>query len=470
MLSEPLQSPVVPGEILGGKYRIGEVIGAGGMGIVVSATHLELSQKVAVKFLFHPPNDSSGLQERFLREARAAARLQSPHVARVIDFGSLTDGSPYMVMEYLDGVDLAAQLSAHGRLDVKEAVRYVLEACDAVSEAHSQGIIHRDLKPSNLFLCRKHKGATFVKVLDFGISKVKDLPGLDKLTRTGEMVGSPSYMSPEQIRAAKTVDERADIWSFGVILYELLTADLPFPANNVPQLCALILETSPVPLSKHRADIPPNLERIIYRCLEKDPSRRFQTLDELIDALVAFSQPEGLVSANQLATLPTVCSPAAAGPVAITQAAPTPQSDAYAVSGFDRTLCSQSSTVPKPAIKSYRWFGVVGVLVGLAFGIGALVVGARGRRAQALPSLSSDFVQGQASGNTSIVEGLPSAAASLPPSVLPAEVPSALSVSSPTKLSKKATGIPTQSARPPSGAPAQNPPKAVDLLLPAERK
>lgn len=222
-MSAPSQTdmPVALGDVLAGKYRVDAVLGVGGMGIVVAATHLQLEQKVALKFLLPAAIQSPEAVERFLREGRAAVRLKSQNVAKVTDVGTLENGAPYMVMEFLHGADLAAVMAERGLLPVAEAVSYVLQACEAIAEAHSLGIVHRDLKPQNLFVTRKVDGRPLIKVLDFGISKSMDTQSGLSLTRTSSIMGSPLYMSPEQMRSSKNVDQRSDIWAIGVVLYEI---------------------------------------------------------------------------------------------------------------------------------------------------------------------------------------------------------------------------------------------------------
>jgi serine/threonine-protein kinase len=208
------------------------------MGVVVAAWHIELEQRVAVKFLLPQFAQDQSAAERFRREARAAVQIRSEHVARVIDVGTLEDGEPYMVMEYLEGKDLQSELERAGCFEISEAVEYVLQACLAMAEAHAKGMVHRDLKPANLFRTTRADGARVIKVLDFGISKSiqgSSDPQLS-LTRTAAMIGSPLYMSPEQLESARDVDERADVWSLGVILFELLTGSLPFGGDTLPQL------------------------------------------------------------------------------------------------------------------------------------------------------------------------------------------------------------------------------------------
>ncbi len=284
-------APVSPGELIAGKYRVERVLGQGGMGIVVAALHEELGERVALKFLLGDAVTDASRAGRFIREARAAARIRSEHVARVTDVGRLEDGAPYMVMEFLEGQDLEARLQQLGPLPVSEAVDYVLQACEALAEAHSLGIIHRDLKPANLFHVVRPDGMPFVKVLDFGISKMDEPAGSRaQMTQTSAMLGSPLYMSPEQLQGAKNADARADIWSLGVILYELTSKALPFDAETVAHLGAKILVEPPTPLRSVRPEISVEFEQVVNRCLSKDPSARYQTVGALAVALAPFSR------------------------------------------------------------------------------------------------------------------------------------------------------------------------------------
>lgn len=281
-------SPVVVGEVLADKYRIDRVLGEGGMGVVVAAHHLELDQPVAIKFLLDNLATSEEGAERFRREARAAAKIQSDHVVRVLDVGLLPNGTRYMVMEYLDGHDLSEELQRSGPLGVERAVAYVLEALDAVGQAHAAGIVHRDLKPANLFLARRADGSSRVKVLDFGISKSMSTGSVEQLslTRTSAWMGSPLYMAPEQMQSARDVDGRADIWSIGAILYELIAGQPPYQAESLPQLCNLLLTSDPAPLSSVRPDVPAAVNDVVMRCLSRDITRRWQNVPELTAALL----------------------------------------------------------------------------------------------------------------------------------------------------------------------------------------
>jgi serine/threonine protein kinase len=280
---------VAPGTVIAGKYRVERTLGAGGMGYVVAATHLELEQLVAVKFLHADSLGNADAVLRFMREAQAAAKIKSEHVARVLDVGRLEQGEPYMVLEYLEGQDLGAVVQ-NGALSIENAVDYLAQACHAIAEAHDAGIVHRDLKPSNLFLVRNHDGTGTVKVLDFGISKLSNAGETDaKLTKTATMMGSPLYMSPEQMKSARDVDPRTDIWSLGVILYELLGGRPPFNGESLPELVTAVVIETPPTLAQVRPEVPPGLDALVMRCLEKDPARRFQSVAELARELLPFA-------------------------------------------------------------------------------------------------------------------------------------------------------------------------------------
>jgi hypothetical protein len=290
-MSQP-QAAGIPreGDIIAGKYRVERVLGAGGMGVVVAAQHVRLDEKVALKFLLPNALMSAEVVARFEREARAASKIKSEHVARVSDVGTLDNGSPYMVMEYLEGRDLGEWLAAEGRLPVELATDFVIQACEAIGEAHSIGIVHRDLKPANLFCTHRTDGQPLIKVLDFGISKLTQ-PGVadSNMTRTSAFMGSPLYMSPEQMKTSKAVDARTDIWSLGVVLFELLTGRAPFDAEAVTELAIKIAMEPAFLVRAFRPDAPPGLEQVITRCLEKDRGQRYQTVGELAVALGPFA-------------------------------------------------------------------------------------------------------------------------------------------------------------------------------------
>jgi serine/threonine-protein kinase len=286
-----MQSPVEIGTMLAGKYRIERVIGQGGMGIVVAAMHDELDQRVAIKFL--SSDGAKGVEwiARFAREAKAAAKIKNEHAVKVFDVGRLEGGVPYMVMEYLEGKNLDEIIEERHTFTVEETADYILQTCEALAEAHMVGIVHRDLKPANLFLTHRSDGTPCIKILDFGISKVDESRSgvLGPVTHTTSLVGSPLYMSPERLRGAKDVDRRADIWSLGVIIQEMLTGQPTFLADTIPDIHALVLTTAPPPLRRGCPSAPPELEALVLKCLQKSPDARFQNVQEFATALGAIA-------------------------------------------------------------------------------------------------------------------------------------------------------------------------------------
>jgi serine/threonine protein kinase len=286
------RSPVAPGDVVGGKYRVEKVLGAGGMGVVVAATHVDLGQAVALKFILPELVAGKGAIERFMREARAAVRLKSEHVARVYDVGRDAADRPYMVLELLEGMDLARLNRQKGPLPVADAVEYVLQACEALVEAHALGLVHRDLKPHNIFVARRLNGTPLVKVLDFGIAKAigPSAAGQMALTDSSAIIGSPLYMAPEQMRSARTADVRSDIWALGVILYELLGGQVPFDGETVTEVCIRVVNEEPERLVALRPALESSLVDVVMRCLEKDPEDRWQNVAQLASALEPYSR------------------------------------------------------------------------------------------------------------------------------------------------------------------------------------
>jgi serine/threonine protein kinase len=284
--SENSQPAVTPGQIIGGRYLVGTLIGEGGMGLVCAATHLGLESPVAIKLIRPDLKHDAEFVERFLNEARRAAALRSEHVATVHDVGQLDTGEPYLVMERLEGVELETYLRATGPLEPRRAAELMLEACEGLAAAHAAGIVHRDLKPANLFLARRSDGKEVLKILDFGISKAvtDDAPS----SSTSRSLGSPWYMSPEQMLDASSVDFRADIWSLGVVLFELLTTKPPFDGQSVAEVCVKVL-TGRVPSpAELRPGLDRALEMIVLRCLQRDREQRYATVRELELDLQAF--------------------------------------------------------------------------------------------------------------------------------------------------------------------------------------
>ena len=310
------------GDLLAGKYRVERILGEGGMGVVVAAHHELLDQHVAVKLLYQDIADREA-QSRLLLEARACAKLQSEHVARVVDVDTGADGLPFIVMELLEGADLCQIADARGALPRWLVVDYMLQTLEGLAHAHSRGIVHRDLKPSNLFLANRADGTQIIKILDFGISKSTD-PAFDstgerkralQLTGGRAVLGSPPYMSPEQVRSPKTVDHRTDIWSLGIVMYELLTNSMPFGGDEINETFAQILEKEPQAIRQIVNGVPEGLERIVMRCLAKNRDNRFADVSELARALVAFGSGTWMQSADRVhATLTRGLEEAISGP------------------------------------------------------------------------------------------------------------------------------------------------------------
>jgi serine/threonine-protein kinase len=422
MSNEPAPTnPILPGQILAGKYRVERIVGQGGMGVVVEARHVTLDERVALKFLLPGYATQPDASPRFLREAKAAVKIKSEHVARVADVGTLETGAPFMVMEFLDGTDLSNKLSKEGVLAVEDAVDYVIQGCDALAEAHGYGIVHRDIKPANLFLTRRPNGMPLVKVLDFGISKTTG-PQVDSLTKTSTAMGSALYMSPEQMQQARGVDHRTDIYALGVTLYQLLAGRQPFYADTLPELCAAVFTGTPTPLGSLRPDVPPGLAAVLEKAYARDRGARYQSIGEFVVALAPYaprrSQPvvesvakmsglETPVATDQLrsASPGAPASPPAAGiprtlasagvavsggpplvaappqapygptPVTVTPAHPDASKPPGAVlGGLPQTTgpgVSMGAPVPVPASSKGAWIALASVLVLSLAGVGA---------------------------------------------------------------------------------------------------
>jgi serine/threonine-protein kinase len=302
-LDENAEANAFVGKTLAGKYRIDGVIGVGGMGFVLAATHLHIDEPVAVKLLYTSFATNQEIVKRFIREAKAARKIKSEHVVRVLDVDTLENGVPYIVMEHLQGQDLEAILRRMGRQPIATALDVILQATEALAEAHVQKMVHRDLKPANLFVTKRPDGDALVKVLDFGISKVTGTGGADlNVTQAGDAIlGSPQYMAPEQLKSLKDVDARTDIWALGSILYEMLSGNPPFNAASLPELCTAILEHPPPSLRAIRPDVSPGLESVIVACLAKERDGRPSNVATLASALAPFCPPAVQASAARIA-------------------------------------------------------------------------------------------------------------------------------------------------------------------------
>jgi tRNA A-37 threonylcarbamoyl transferase component Bud32 len=448
---------VQPGQILLGKYRIERVLGVGGMGVVVAATHVSLEERVAIKFLLPEALQNAEAVARFLREARAAVRIKSEHVARVTDVGTLETGAPYMIMEYLDGGDLGALAKTRGALPVEAAVEYLLQACEALAEAHALGIIHRDLKPSNLFLVNRADGTPSVKVLDFGISKVTGMgaSGADLgMTKTTTVMGSPLYMSPEQMASSRDVDARTDIWALGAILFELLTGRVPFQADTITQLCAMILQQRAEPLRNFRPDAPEGLQAVISRCLEKDRTQRFANVAEFANALFPYAPRRARLSVERVSRVVQAAglsvSSHAIGEAVHSEGVPASTASPWAATGTKKKGGGLKVAV------------VLGVLVLAGAAAAAVVVAKRGSAAPegstaAAPTEPPDVKAAGVPLPTPAPVDVPPAVNPAPASVAPAVViptPSATALAASKKVSHS---TPAGKAKPPAPAPAPTP-------------
>jgi len=481
-MTSPEEVPigVSPGDVLAGKYRVERVLGAGGMGVVVAAHHLQLDEKVALKFLLPAALDNPEAVSRFVREARAAVKIKSEHVARVSDVGQLANGSPYMVMEYLEGGDLAAWLRQRGPMPVEQAVDFVLQAAEAIAEAHALGIVHRDLKPANLFCVLRADGRLAIKVLDFGISKVTR-PGAHghDMTSTAAIVGSPNYMSPEQLQSSKGVDARTDIWSLGVILFELLTARVPFEAEAVTELVIKIAIEPAPPVTGLRGDVPPGLAQVIATCLEKDRERRFASVSELAIALRDYAPRHARVSVERIlgtlraagisaVVLPPSGEHAAAGSMVAGVGAPMPPTMAT----WGTTGSNRGSLRPGGRAAAL-WTGIAVAAVVTAIGAGVVVklVSPRATRPAAVAPASAVYV-------TSATASTPVAVAAEagPVAVAVDDVPSAsarsASTTAPSGLGAPPRKAPVTAARLPApaltaAAAAPAPAKATAATAPS---
>jgi serine/threonine-protein kinase len=359
-MKSPLNVPK-PGEILAGKYVVERTLGEGGMGFVLAAMHRHLDQRVAIKCLLPELADDPEIVARFLREGQAATKIRSEHVVRVLDVGTLDSGAPFLVMEYLEGRDLAHLLEAAGPLPIQRAIDYVLQALEAIAEAHALGMVHRDLKPANLFESHRADGTPVIKVLDFGISKVTTPGGLSAgVTRTQTTMGSPQYMSPEQMRSTRDVDARADIWAFGIVLFELISGVPAFKGQSMAELCAQILQDPAPSLVELRAGVPAALDRVVQRCLEKDPKRRFANVGELAIALAEFASPEGRASATRIVRVLEArgAAPSASSPGVLAVSAAPQARTSTSWSGLGRTVKRRPNVVIPAALLGFTAFVV----------------------------------------------------------------------------------------------------------------
>lgn len=418
--------PISPGDVLLGKYRVERVLGEGSMGTIFAARHVEQGELYALKVLTAKALASSQAVERFLREARALAKLRGPHVAAVHEIARLPTGAPCMVMEYLHGSDLQELLRTHPRPPIHDALEWMIQACDGVAEAHALDIVHRDIKPANLFVGRLPDGRSQVRVLDFGIAKLaeRDGPFETELTQVGMVFGTPSYMSPEQMRQTKDVDGRTDIWSLGVVLYEILTGALPFsPAAGPMDLALRISVEAPIRPAQLRPDTPPALDDIVMRCLEKSPERRFQTAPLLSEALraVLASLPAG----DRGSLVPVPPAPVSARGI------PAPPPSVRAPVSMRGTPVPIVGAAIAPEKRAFpRWLAaVIAALVAVLIAVPALLLAGGDPEpvagvASALPAGSTSALAPDP-GSTAPAESVPSGSTAAAPTAAPSAPPSA---------------------------------------------
>ena len=306
-----MQKSIQPGNVIAGKYTVETVIGVGGMGMVLKARQSGLDRPVAIKLLLGAFRERKDIVERFYREAKAAARVRSEHVAQVFDVGTTEEGDPFLAMEFLEGEDLDRRLDREKRFSLASAALYMQQACVGVAEAHAARIIHRDLKPANLFVAQSNKGRALVKIIDFGISKVDE--GTSTLTQTGGAMGTVYYMAPEQIENPKAVDGRCDVWALGVIFHQFLTGEVPYGGDTMPMVIANVLKNNRRPVHVIVPGLSPAVDQVIVRCLQADPAARYQSAQELGEAIAALAtdQASPYVSA-QMRVPPDARAPSAA--------------------------------------------------------------------------------------------------------------------------------------------------------------
>ncbi len=349
--------------------RLVRALGEGGMGRVWLADHTALHTHVVVKFMAADLEKSGDAAARFSREAKAASQVKSPHVVQMLDYGVMDQGVPYIVMELLEGRDLGEQIAKSGALSAADAAGIVAQLARALSKAHERGIVHRDIKPSNIFLCDVGGGETFVKLLDFGIAKSSDMRIEGSTTRTGSVMGSPFYMSPEQVIGSKEIDFRSDLWSVGVVVYEMITGEKPFMADTVGAL-ALKIHRDPIPRARATVPaLPEAVDAYFDKALAREPAARFASVRELAETFALVATGAALPPGLAVDSKPTRSAPPPVSATASTlqvEGPPTMMLDG--VSGVD-TRTSTAMTMKTPMARSPR-----GALVAAAAGL-LLVVG-----------------------------------------------------------------------------------------------
>lgn len=359
--SSPQQQPSDDwlGKLISGKFQVIRLLGRGGMGCVYEAKNLKLGRPVALKRILPAHATNTDIISRFETEARAAGGLNHENILAVIDFEKAEDGTPYLVMELLVGKSLAALLKRVPFLDSRSATDLVVQACRGLRQAHAAGIVHRDLKPANLYLCQRADGGDLVKILDFGIAKLKTgRQDSENETRPGSLLGTPKYMSPEQARGDTEIDARADVYALGVILYEALSNKVPHPGANDQQILFHIQTAAPIPLSRYRPDLPKELCAVVERALASDPDERISSAEALEKALLAATRRPDAIASTESPTRATQATQATQDPADVPPAAPG--------SGSSLNPVGSETNAPVQVSKSYR-SPRLGLIAGLAF-------------------------------------------------------------------------------------------------------
>jgi eukaryotic-like serine/threonine-protein kinase len=440
--------PLAEGTVVAGKLRVMRLLGAGGMGAVYEVEHEFTKHRRALKLLHKEMLEHPHVVARFLREASAAGHIGNPHIVETFDAGRLETGEPYIVMELLHGETLAARLARKKRLPLGELSDLVRQACDGVQAAHAAGIIHRDLKPDNLFLVERD-GKTFVKILDFGISKFDaTLTGAAGTTKEGHALGTPYYMSPEQVNGDKDLDARTDVYALGVILYECATGERPFVADYLPKLAVLIHQGTPTPVTHVRPELPPAFGLVVARAMAKDRAQRYASAKELAEDLLPLGE-EAMESTQPETTLARGLGLDSRPPQARSNPPPEPKLSAKSVAGATLSVARD-----RPPTKR-RWGTVAIAAAAIAVGVVA-VVKMQARPVSGVAVTASPLSAAPEPGVPSApaLPSVPVALASIP-TPPPAASPSASASSSPGA----ALGRPARSA--PSAPPTARPPSSA---------